>query len=217
MEVKKQEGQSELRLELFAPGMSLLHRAGLGGLACTLKAMERQYADGLLAKTKLPAPFDGNIPPWVIDETSVTLKFGRPKKAGEYLKKLFKFAFQVMEGIIFLPGQYDNVPPSQVVLSALQDGIQNTFLQHGPTCGSRNGERTVTVEINDIAMSLTHDVFTSYKHQGWFWLDRDEKSNEKDPITGKKLKTGGRVKNYQDFPAVGEDGALRACTESCVK
>ena len=67
-----------LTMRLFAPGMSLLHRAGLGGLACTLKALERQYENGLLAETKLPAPFDGDTPPWEITDNSVTLHFGTP-------------------------------------------------------------------------------------------------------------------------------------------
>jgi CRISPR-associated protein Cas8a1/Csx13 len=39
-------------------------------------------------------------------------------------------------------------------------------------------------------------------------LDRDEKSKEKDPVTGKKIKTGQRVKNHQAFPVIGEDGTL---------
>ena len=64
----------------------------------------------------------------------------------------------------------------------------------------------MTVEVNDIPITITHDVFTSYKHQGWFWLDRDEKSKEKDPITGKKIKTGNRIKNHQVFSSVNEDG-----------
>jgi CRISPR-associated protein Cas8a1/Csx13 len=208
--MKKPAGPDHLTMHLFAPGMSLLHRAGLGGLACTLKAMAAQYEGGRLAASKLPGPFDGDNPPWDIDEQSVTLRFGRPEKAGAYLKKLFGFAFQIKDGLIYLPGQYGDVPPLLVVLAAIQDGIQNTFLQHGPTCGSRDGERTVTVEINDTPMSITHDVFTSYKHQGWFWLDRDEKSKERDPETGKKIKTGRRIQKHQHFPGVSEDGELSA-------
>jgi CRISPR-associated protein Cas8a1/Csx13 len=196
-------------MRLFAPGMSLLHRAGLGGLACTLKAMQREHEAGRLSESKLPAPFADGVPPWDIDEQSVTLKFGKPENAGEYLKKLFAYAFQInKDGLIYLPGQYGDVPPSLEVLVAIQDGIQNTFLQHGPSCGSRSGERTVTIEINETPVSLTYDVFTSYKHQGWFWLDRDEKSKEKDPITRKRLKTGRRVQLHQSLPVVGEDGAL---------
>ena len=201
-------GQDHLTMHLFAPGMSLLHRAGLGGLACTLKVMEQMAKDGLLPKAKLPAPFLDNSGPWEITEDSITLRFGTPESAGDYLKKLFAFAFQIKDGLIYLPGQYGDVPPSLAVLAALQDGIQNTFLQHGPTCGSRNGERTVTIEVNDTPITVTHDVFTSYKHQGWFWLDRDEKSKEKNPNTGKKIKTGLRVQNHQAFPAISDAGIL---------
>lgn len=197
-----------LTMRLFAPGMTALHRAGLGGLACTLKAMEREHeADRWKAKD-LPGPYSNGVYPWEISEDAITLRFGKPEGAGEYLKKLFAFAFQIRDGLIYLPGQYRDVPPALIVLAAIQDGIQNTFLQHGPTCGSRDGERTVTVEVNDVPVTVTHDVFTSYKHQGWFWLNRDEKSKEKDPKTGKKIKTGNRVQNHQSFPVVTEDNTL---------
>jgi CRISPR-associated protein Cas8a1/Csx13 len=195
-------------MRLFAPGMSLLHRAGLGGLACTLRGMERQYKNGLLCEEKLPAPFRDGKPPWDIDEQTITLRFGTPENAGCYLKKLFAFAFQIRDGVIYLPGQYPDPPPSLAVRAAIQDGIQNTFLQHGPTCGSRSGERTVTITVDESFVSFTHDVFTSYKHQGWFWLDRDEKAKGKDPTTGKKLKTGKRIQIHQTFPAVAADWTL---------
>jgi CRISPR-associated protein Cas8a1/Csx13 len=117
-------------MKLFAPGMSALHRAGLGGLACTLKTMERQYEAELLPKAKLPAPFVDGQPPWEIDEQTVTLKLGKPENAGEYLKKLFAFAFQIRNGVIYLPGQYYS-EPSVAVLADLQAGLTLTFLQHG--------------------------------------------------------------------------------------
>src|SRR5262245_60546444 len=84
-----------LTMKLFAPGMTLLHRVGLGGLACTLKAIERQYADGLLAESKLPGRFDGDSPPWEIAVDTVTLRFGKPERAEWYLRKLFEFAFDI--------------------------------------------------------------------------------------------------------------------------
>lgn len=122
---------ARITMALFAPGMSLLHRAGLGGLACTLKAMERQYEEGLLSKAKLPAPFTDEQPPWEIDEHTVTLKFGKPENAGEYLKRLFAFAFGVRkDGLIVLPGQLAT-EPSAAVLADLQSGLTLTFLQHG--------------------------------------------------------------------------------------
>ncbi len=206
--VTRPSAPDHLTMNLFAPGMTALHRAGLGGLACTLKAVERQHEAGLLRADKLPGPVADGVYPWDITDDAVTLKFGKPELAGDYLKKLFAFGFQIRDGVIFLPGQYGDVPPSTIVLAAIQDGIQNTFLQHGPTCGSRDGERTDTIEIDGTPISVTYDVFTSYKHQGWFWLDRDQRSKEQDPITGKKTKTGERAKIRQALPVVGEDGAL---------
>jgi CRISPR-associated protein Cas8a1/Csx13 len=122
---------NHLTMNLFAPGMSFLHRAGLGGLACTLKAMERQFEAGLLSKSKLPAPLVDDALPWEIDEQSVTLLFRKPENAGDYLKKLFAFAFGVRkDGLISLPGQYDG-EPGAAVLADLQSGLTLTFLQHG--------------------------------------------------------------------------------------
>lgn len=118
-------------MQLFAPGMSLLHRAGLGGLACTLRVMEDLYRDGRLPKTKLSAPFVGDQPPWEIEPQSVTLRFGKPENAGEYLKKLFAFAFDIRpDGLIRLPGQFGS-EPSAAILADMQAGLTLTFLQHG--------------------------------------------------------------------------------------
>ena len=53
--VAKPAAPDHLTMTLFAPGMTAIHRAGLGGLACTLQAMERQYkADLLSAPTNCP-------------------------------------------------------------------------------------------------------------------------------------------------------------------
>src|ERR1700691_477489 len=86
-----------LTMSLFAPGMSAIHRAGLGGLACTLKAMEKQ--------------FNGVSLPWEVTQQTITLKFGKPEQAASYLKRLFAFAFKLRnDGLISLPGQYDTEP-----------------------------------------------------------------------------------------------------------
>jgi CRISPR-associated protein Cas8a1/Csx13 len=94
--------------------------------------MEQQYPAGRLRPKDLPAPFEGDKPPWDIDELTVTLRFGKPEKAGDYLKKLFAFAFAIRkDGLIRLPGQYDQSEPSAAVLADLQAGLTLTFLQHG--------------------------------------------------------------------------------------
>lgn len=160
-----------LTMNLFAPGMSALHRAGLGGLACTLKAMEKQFKNGLLAKNKIPPPFDGDIPPWVIDEQSVTLRFGKPEKAGDFLKKLFAFAFGIRkDGLISLPGQYDS-EPSAAVLADLQAGFTLTFLQHGRVRALAKVPTTATYDPEDAGVPgvvVQYKACSYFKHQkGW--------------------------------------------------
>ncbi len=160
-----------LTMRLFAPGMSALHRAGLGGLACTLKAMERQYENGLLAKSRLPAPFVDGVPPWEIREQSVTLRFGKPERCGTYLQRLFDFALAIRkDGLIELPGQHhtEAITP---VLADLQSGLTLTFLQHGKVRKLAKEPTTVSYDSEGEGIPgvvVEYRRCTFFKHQeGW--------------------------------------------------
>jgi CRISPR-associated protein Cas8a1/Csx13 len=160
-----------LTMSLFAPGMTALHRAGLGGLACTLKAMERQYEAGLLKEDKLPGPMVGEEYPWTVSDDEMTLRFGTPEKARDYLKKLFAFAFQITDSrIIYLPGQHRN-RPSDAILADLQAGFTLTFLQHGRVRALAKELTTVSYDFGgDGVPSLTveYKKCSGYKHRdGW--------------------------------------------------
>jgi CRISPR-associated protein Cas8a1/Csx13 len=167
-----------LTMNLFAPGMSALHRAGLGGLACTLKAMERQYAAGTLRNDKLPAPYEDDNPPWKIDEQTVTLQFRKPEKAGKYFEKLFGYAFEVRkDGLISLPGQYD-IEPSAAVLADLQAGLTLTFLQHGRvrTLAKESSTASYDPEGEGLpALIVQFRKCSRFKHQGG-WKDFVDKN-----------------------------------------
>lgn len=146
-----------LTMSLFAPGMSTIHRAGLGGLACTLKAMEGQFSGASL--------------PWEVERQTITLKFGKPELAGAYLKRLFEFAFRLRnDGLISLPGQFGE-EPSAAVLADLQAGMTLTFLQHGKV---RQLEKEPTLASYDPDGDGNPGVIVQYrkcsgfKHQeGW--------------------------------------------------
>jgi CRISPR-associated protein Cas8a1/Csx13 len=158
-------------MHLFAPGMTLLHRAGLGGLACTLRYIEQAQRKRQLSEARVPgAPWQGGQAPWEISEQEVTLRFGAPEKAGEFLERLFRLAFQTVDGLIYLPGQY-STEPNQAVRADLQAGLTLTFLQHGkvrklskePTTASHDpeGEGVPGVVVQFRACE-------SFKHQnGW--------------------------------------------------
>jgi hypothetical protein len=196
--VTKPPAPDQLSMTLFAPGMSALHRAGLGGLACTLKAMERQVKNGMLKKDNLPALFNGDSPPWAVDQQSVTLKFGKPEHAREYLKKLFAFAFPIRkDGLISLPGQYDSEPPA-AVLADLQAGFTLTFLQHG---GVRALAKEITTVTYDPEGEGVPGVVVQYKACSYF---KHQKGWEEFVD-----KNGGLISG-----TIKVDGPLRSCSKS---
>ena len=59
----------ELTIDLFEPGMSPLHRAGLGGLACTLRWIE-----------ETGEPIERPPGSWTVDDRAVTLRWGAARR-----------------------------------------------------------------------------------------------------------------------------------------
>jgi CRISPR-associated protein Cas8a1/Csx13 len=162
---------AELSMYLDAPGMTPLHRAGLGGLACTLGYIEKAYEGCALADEDLPmAPQDGRWP-WHISERSVHLRFGEPKNGAGFLERLFRIAFQIRDGLIYLPGQYSGVPPPLSVRAELQNGLTLTFLQHGKTRKLAKESVPFQVGAEDTGtgtMAVEYRPCSWFKHQdGW--------------------------------------------------
>jgi len=161
-----------LTFDLHAPGMTMIHRAGLGGLACSLKAMERDVR-GKKWKGETPGgPWkNGSGPPWKIDETKVTLDIGEPEAARAWLKSLFEYSFQVQDELFFLPGQYRQDAPAVPVRAYLQLGITLTFLQHGRTRQLAKEETTRTYNPEDdpkTQIEFAYKALSDYKHRtGW--------------------------------------------------
>lgn len=162
---------NKLTMTLFAPGMSPMHRAGLGGLAATLKYIERAYASGQLKPEELPGgPWPNNEPPWSVEPLAITLDFGEPTNARSYLERLFRIAFGLKDDLIDLPGQYDNTEPPLPVRALLQQAITLTFLQHGKA--RKLGEEKVCSyqpgSPPEATIELNYRPCISYKHQtGW--------------------------------------------------
>ena len=130
---KSSAGPTELKLRLHAPGMSALHRAGLGGLAATLRALERRHRNGRLPDHQLPgSPQEAGGYRWRIEPSQITFLWDEPAEAAEYLQRLFSFAFGLRDGLIDLPGTY-RTDLSLAVRTELQQALVLTFLQHGKT------------------------------------------------------------------------------------
>ena len=169
--VTKPAAPDHLTMNLFAPGMTALHRAGLGGLACTLKALERQHENGQLCSGRLPGQVQDGPYPWDITDDSVTLKFGKPEYSGDYLKKLFAFGFAVTKsGLIYLPGQHHrDEEPSDAILADLQNGFILTFLQHGRVRALAKETTTVSYDFDGdgiASLFVEYRKCSGFKHQG---------------------------------------------------
>lgn len=167
--------RSSLTMSLFAPGMSVLHRAGLGGLACTLRWIEQAKKRDVVSDKQLPgSPWDADQPPWTITSDSITLHFGAPEHAREFLKQLFGLAFTTTrDGLICLNGQYSarGDEPLPAALAEIQNGLTLTFLQHGKT---RTLEKQPTTkswrpdETSATGISVQYKACSWFKHQdGW--------------------------------------------------
>ena len=148
-----------LKCDLFEPGMTPLHRAGLGGLVSTLRWIEKSIIEKSIPEAEQPA---GR---WTIDERSVTLAWEGTSGAKSFFDQLFKLAFQRREGLIYLPGQYGGSPPPLEVRAALHDGLLLSFYDHGPT--SRGSETRVerTYEVDERLISYSYLPLSWYKHQ----------------------------------------------------
>ncbi len=165
-----------LTLDLFAPGMSPIHRAGLGGLAATLHALD----ESSLAAAERP---NGG---WAVDNDRITLSWPKPESAGPFLEKLFGFAFQIKNGLIHLPGRVRGELPF-AVRAELHEAIFKTFLQHGQTRKLAKKETERVIEIDEKPIAVRFKVCTSYKHQTQWTKLIDAKKR----LTTKQLEIAG--------------------------
>lgn len=142
-----------LKCDLFAPGMTPLHRAGLGGLVSTLRWVETNLPDR-----------ERPLGQWTIGERSVTLSWDGAR-VKPFFDQLFDLAFQIQGGMIYLPGQYGNVAPPLEVRAALHEGLLLSFYAHGPTSRGSETVKESTYEVDDKPVSYRYLPLSWYKHQ----------------------------------------------------
>ncbi|MCY3729208.1 MAG: type I-MYXAN CRISPR-associated Cas8a1/Cmx1 [Nitrospira sp.] len=175
-----------LTCDLFALGMTSLHRAGLGGLVSTLRWIEKS----------LP---DNERPPgqWTVDERSVTFGW-EEAEAKLFFDRLFSLAFQIQEGLIYLPGQYGELAPRLEVRAALHDGLLSSFYGHGKSRGRGERSEERTYEIDEYVISL------SYSPVSWYSPQRDGSSDVikslKKPVEVKRHLYPGAMQRHAAYP-----------------
>lgn len=148
----------ELTIDLFDTGMSALHRAGLGGLACTLNWIDQDR--GLTSR-----------PPgsWEFDDRRVTLHWdGGATGAEAFFQALYGLAFRLEDGLIDLPGSYWPGDLNPVVQAELQRGYLATILQFTKKNVQQvpsKRPRAKTYEIDGQTLTVQYPELIRYVHQ----------------------------------------------------
>ena len=171
LSAKKVSPPSKLTLKLNAPGMTAMHRAGLGGLAATLRNLSKRRAKPDQNRETFEHPCWHDEYTWDIRPSEITVDFHKPEWAGDFLKWLFEFSFRIDEnGMIYLPGQHSeteslkpNIAPE--ICARLQSGLTLTFLQHGRTRTLSNDETEGAYDVGVKRIRFTYKKCEDYSHQ----------------------------------------------------
>lgn len=148
-----------LVIGLADPGLTPLLRAGLGGLASSIRA------HAIATKQTWPGTVQIGSGSITVEPRAVRIDWGGRPPA-ETLTALFEASFRITNGVIDLPGTYDAVsPPSAAIAAALQNGLTRTFLQHGKSRKKAGALATMTVEVDSKPATFTVQPFSSFAHQ----------------------------------------------------
>jgi CRISPR-associated protein Cas8a1/Csx13 len=141
-----------MRLDLFAPGMTLLHRAGLAGLWMTLKQFEER-------RLRL------NAGSWTLADRSIELHWTDRAAFFEWLfANSFKLTQSDLIWLTALGDPADNLQQAVIVHNA----VLGTFLQHGQTRKAEPANRptgAASFELGDETLAVHFQRVSSYAHQ----------------------------------------------------
>lgn len=144
-----------LELNLFAPGMTALHKAGLAGLWMTLDRFDRD-------RIRLPG---GS---WTLADRSVKLEWsGKPET---FFKALFKESFKLDRNKLVWFAAHGNPVDNLQHAVMLQEAFLGTFLQHGKTRNRRvdpsdKATGSISVDVDETPIARSYRKVYSYPHQ----------------------------------------------------
>jgi CRISPR-associated protein Cas8a1/Csx13 len=140
---------TELAIRLADPGMTPFLKAGLGGLASSLRAILRRAHP----KARWPSEVEFGPGKAMVESRRVVLSWPAGK-ADRALKALFEASFRLADGVIDLPGTYEPGEPRPLQVRAeIQRAYKATILQHGKFTKKR-AAATVSVTIDERNISF---------------------------------------------------------------
>jgi CRISPR-associated protein Cas8a1/Csx13 len=159
----KPAGPKGLTIELSAPGMTPLLRAGLGGLAASLHAI----ASAEPSSSQWPERIAIGSGHARVSYDRVFIEWGEAAP-DEVIDTLLTRSFKLREpeGFILLPGTVDrSSEPSLALLNEMQKALRKTFLQHGSSAKKRASRATFTVSVDDREVTVQGDGYVTYNHR----------------------------------------------------
>lgn len=153
-------GTTELAISLTDPGMTPFLKAGLGGLAASLRAILHR------ARPHAGWPSEVEFGPGnaTVEARRVVLTWPEGK-ADQALKALFDASFRVADGVIDLPGTHEARDARPLhVRAEIQRAYKATILQHGKY--TRKGDATtVSVDVDGRQTIFDIQRYKSFVHQ----------------------------------------------------
>ncbi|WP_306590429.1 type I-MYXAN CRISPR-associated Cas8a1/Cmx1 [Geothrix sp. 21YS21S-4] len=158
----KKGGSGSLDLRLHGPGMTPILRAGLGGLAASLRAILRERSRETKWEEGVVVPLGPGQA--TIEAHRVVISW--PEGGLEpTLKALWEGSFRISHGVIYLPGAHlEPFDGTKVVPLRLQEGLKRTFLQHGKSTEKDGSPKVLSVDQGEGPIALGYQPFASYAH-----------------------------------------------------
>lgn len=153
-----------LEIGLFDPEMDLLLRAGIGGLATTLRWIERSIQRDQYDEHVIPDSWVAEGVPWELTSSKIRFRFDTPESIAEVFKPIFESAYGLKERTIDLSTTYQG-KQSQAVRISLQKGHLLTILQHNKSYKAEGKSKILTYEIDGKPFQTSTRFLTWYKHQ----------------------------------------------------
>ncbi len=198
---------ADFEIGIVHPGLSPVLRAGLGGLACSIRAYTRATGQNI-TEPIIVGP--GTI---AVESKSIRF-FWNGHSPLDTLLKLFHVSFQIdNNGIIDLPGTYNQKPGIEAI-STLQDNLRTTFLQHGKSVQPLGARTTHSVEIDDVPFLFDIQKYSAYNHQKAEFIEAIATSIEKQkPVKLPGWANPGAVSKHPAFADtdVSYDAASALC------
>lgn len=153
----------QLDVALAAPGLTPMLRAGVGGLAASLRVIRRMQAP----RSSWPSPIELDGGQAVVEPQHITITWGAggPRPVFE---DLIAKSFQVKKpGLVFVTAMFDQ-EPHPAVMAAAQRALKRTFLQHGKYTSKvekKGGDRVLSGEVDGEAFSIEFTPYSAFVHQ----------------------------------------------------